>query len=173
MSSIARRSIRTTAAAAGIAALGLGFAGPALAAPSVPELPALDTTAAPAVDTAVPGTEAFTRAADTAQTGMPALPDAFAFQSPSAGPAAVDPSYLSTFDPTSYMGSVDSASVPTEMNAAAMPASPSALPSTDGLANLDGTFNGASVNNDTPALPSLDMANAFADLASQAGVPSI
>jgi len=169
MSSIARRSIRTTAAAAGIAALGLGFAGPALAAPSVPELPALDTTAAPAVDTAIPGTEALTQAAGTAQTGMPALPDAFAFQAPSGGPAEIDPSYMSTFDPTAYMGSLDSASVPTEMNAAALPSAPS----TDGLANLNGTFNGASVNNDSPALPSLDTANAFMGLASQAGVPSI
>jgi hypothetical protein len=165
MSSIARRSIRTTAAAAGIAALGLGFAGPALAAPSAPELPALDTTSAPALDTAVPGTEAFTRAADTAQTGMPALPEAFAFQAPSASPAAVDPSYMSTFDPTAYTGSLDSASVPTEMNAAALPSAPS----TDGFANLNGT----SVNNDSPALPSLDSANAFTGLASQAGVPSI
>ncbi len=175
MSSIARRSIRTTAAAAGIAALGLGFAGPALAAPSVPELPALDTTAAPAVDTAVPGAEALPQVAGAAPTGMPALPDAFAFQAPSAGAAAIDPSYMSTFDPTSYMGSVDSASLPTEMNAAAVPAAPSmsALPSTDGLATLNGTFNGASVNNDAPALPSLDTANAFTGLASQAGVPSI
>jgi hypothetical protein len=175
MSSIARRSIRTTAAAAGIAALGLGFAGPALAAPSVPELPTLDTTSAPALDTAVPGTQAFTQAAETAQTDMPALPDAFAFQAPSGGAAAIDPSYMSTFDPTSYMGSLHSASLPTEMNAAAMPSAPSmtALPSTDGLATLNGTFNGASVDNGSPALPSLDTANAFTGLASQAGVPSI
>lgn len=39
MSSLARRSLRTTAAAAGIAAIGVGLAGPALAAPALPELP--------------------------------------------------------------------------------------------------------------------------------------
>lgn len=42
MSSLARRSLRTTAAAAGIAALGLGFAGQALAAPELPALPGAD-----------------------------------------------------------------------------------------------------------------------------------
>ncbi|MGI5126626.1 hypothetical protein ACQEVB_07390 [Pseudonocardia sp. CA-107938] len=172
MSSNARRSIRTTAAAAGIAALGIGFAGPALAAPSasdLPEAPALDAPSAPAGDSAVPGLEAFTQAADTAHSGMPALPDAFSFQAPtidgaSIAPAQhpqVDPSYLST-----HMPSVESLAVPTEMNAAS-------LPGTDGIANLDGTFNGHNVNNDSPALPSLDTANAFTSLLPQAGMPSL
>jgi hypothetical protein len=162
MSSIARRSIRTTAAAAGIAALGLGFAGPALAAPSVPELPTLDAASVPDAGT-VPGLGAFTPAAETS---MPALPDAFSFQAPSTDAAQVDPSYMSVFDPTAQMGSLKSLTLPTEMNAAS-------LPGTDGLANLNGTFNGRSVNNDAPAMPSLDTANAFTGLASQAGVPSI
>lgn len=39
MSSLARRSLRTTVAAAGLAAIGVGIAGPAVAAPAVPELP--------------------------------------------------------------------------------------------------------------------------------------
>ena len=162
MSSIARRSIRTSAAAAGIAALGLGLAVPALAAPSVSDLPALDTTSAP-----TPGLGAFTPSSDAAQSSMPALPGAFAFQAPTTDAATIDPSYMSTFDPTAYTGSVKSMPLPTEMNAAA-------LPGTDGFATLHGTLNGASVNNDAPAaLPSLDSANAFTGLASQAGVPSI
>jgi hypothetical protein len=166
MSSIARRSIRTTAAAAGIAALGLGFAGPALAAPSVSDLPGLDPTSAPALDSAVPGTAAFTPVADSAPSSMPALPDVFSFQAPTTHAATIDPSYLSAFNPTAYTGSVGSPSVPTEMNAAA-------LPGTAGLATFNGAFNGASVNNDAPALPSLDTANTFTGLASQAGVPGI
>ena len=50
MSSLARRTLRTTAAAAGIAALGAGLAGNAMAAPAV-------DTDAPTPDTAstVPG----------------------------------------------------------------------------------------------------------------------
>ncbi|WP_345606380.1 hypothetical protein [Pseudonocardia adelaidensis] len=50
MSSLARRSLRATAAVAGIAAAGVGLAGPAFAAPADPERPSTDE-AAPAPDT--------------------------------------------------------------------------------------------------------------------------
>jgi hypothetical protein len=50
MSSLARRSLRATAAVAGIAAAGVGLAGPAFAAPAAPERPSSDD-AAPAPDT--------------------------------------------------------------------------------------------------------------------------
>jgi hypothetical protein len=169
MSSIARRSIRTTAAAAGIAALGLGLAGPALAAPSVsdlPAVPALDPTDAPAVDTAVPGLGAFTRAADTARSSTPALPDAFSFEAPKLDSGAVNPSYLSSFHPTAYTGSVDPRSLPTRINAAT-------LPRTGELVSVDSTVNGHRIKNEEPALPSLDTANAFTGLASQSAVPGI
>lgn len=152
MSSTARRSIRTTAVAAGIAALGIGVAGPALAAPSaadVPELPALDVAGAPAVDTAVPGMAAFTQATDT---GMPALPDAFAFDAPS----------------------LDSASVPTEMNAASLPAAPD----TSGVVNTDGTgldvagspdpASAAGFSQGVGALAQMDTMKSFADIAQKA-----
>ena len=49
MSSLARRTLRTTAAVAGIAAAGVGLAGPAFAAPVAPERPSTDE-AAPAPD---------------------------------------------------------------------------------------------------------------------------
>jgi hypothetical protein len=45
MSSLARRSLRATAAAAGIAAAGVGLAGPAFAAPAAPERPSTDDAA--------------------------------------------------------------------------------------------------------------------------------
>ena len=150
MSSTARRSIRTTAVAAGIAALGIGIAGPALAAPSadVPELPAPDVAGAPAVDTAVPGTD-FTQATDA---GMPALPDAFAFDAPS----------------------FDSASVPTEMNAASLPAAPD----TSGVVNTDGTgldvagspdpASAAGFSQGVGALAQMDTMKSFADIAQKA-----
>jgi hypothetical protein len=50
MSSLARRTMRATAAVAGIAAAGVGLAGPAFAAPAAPERPSRDE-AAPAPDT--------------------------------------------------------------------------------------------------------------------------
>jgi hypothetical protein len=49
MSSLARRSLRATAAVAGIAAAGVGFTAPAFAAPAAPERPSTDD-AAPAPD---------------------------------------------------------------------------------------------------------------------------
>jgi hypothetical protein len=48
MSSLARRSLRATAAVAGIAAAGVGLAGPAFAAPADPEQPSSTDEAAPA-----------------------------------------------------------------------------------------------------------------------------
>lgn len=157
MSSLARRSIRTTAAAAGIAALGIGIAGPALAAPSVADLPALDPTSAPAVDTAVPGMADFTKVADTAPASMAELPGAFAFEAPSLDTASVP--------------SVESLSIPTEMNAAALPSAPD----TSGVVNTDGTgFDVQGVPNvqdaagTAGALAALDTAKTFADLAQKA-----
>ena len=50
MSRLARRTLRATAAVAGIAAAGVGLAGPAFAAPAAPERPSTDD-AAPAPDT--------------------------------------------------------------------------------------------------------------------------
>ncbi|MDN5858365.1 MAG: hypothetical protein L0H84_07055 [Pseudonocardia sp.] len=154
MSSIARRSVHTAAAAVGIAALGTGIAGPALAAPSVsdlPELPALDAASVPAVGAVVPGMAEFVRAAETARAGMPALPPAFAFQTP-----------------------LDAASVPTRMNVASLPAAPS----TDGMLATEGTgveFAGVpdvaavkTLTGNVGALADLDSATMFADLAQQA-----
>jgi hypothetical protein len=52
MSRLARRTLRATAAVAGIAAAGVGIAAPAFAAPAAPERPSTDEAApAPAPDT--------------------------------------------------------------------------------------------------------------------------
>lgn len=149
MSSFARRSLRTTAAAAGIAALGVGIAGPALAAPGVPELPALDAFGAPAAATDVPGMAAFTDAADA----FAALPDAFAFEAPA-------------YDAPELDAPVDSM---------AIPADASSVPSTDGVVTMDGgqvqgapSADPTSALSNAPALPSLDSASMFTDLAQKA-----
>mgnify|MGYP001110228669 CR=1 FL=1 len=145
MSSFARRSIRVTAAAAGIAALGVGFAGQALAAPSlpeVPELPAVDPAALPSVDS-VPGLDSFTQVVDTVQSSTPSvtdLPDAFHFEVPTVDTGAFE---TGSVDPTSALPSLD---VPTELAAAS-------LPSAD-VASFNGSVNSYQVSN--PALPSLD-----------------
>lgn len=196
MSTLARRSVRTTAAAAGIAALGIGFAGPALAAPSassLPELPALDTMSAPAVDSAVPGMDDFARAADTAHTSLPDLPGAFTFESPTVDAdsvrassidptanaptdaAAVDPtsfapslspsSVLPSFDPAAYVPSAGAASIPTEMTASELSVSDRIITMDGGPSRVQTSPEASS--NDVAALPSLDSMSMFSDLAQQ------
>lgn len=90
MSSLARRTLRTTAAAAGIAALGAGLAGNAVAAPAV-------DTDAPTPDTAstVPGGLSSSPLAAlpsaTAVPNLSNLPMLFVFQAPTvttAGPVS-------------------------------------------------------------------------------------
>ena len=70
------RTLRITAAAAGIAALGVGIAGPAFAAPSVPslpELPAADTLHAPAT----PDLSSFAHTVAATAHSFAVMPDAF------------------------------------------------------------------------------------------------
>jgi hypothetical protein len=72
MSSFARNSVRATAAAAGIAAIGLGIAAPAMAAPTMPSVPQSPSQGAAQVPSA---TSAATRAATTpAVAATPARP---------------------------------------------------------------------------------------------------
>lgn len=81
MSSLARRTLRTTAAAAGIAALGAGLAGTAMAAPAAEsEAPAPETApASQGLQSVVPlaGLPGTSAVPDLAE-----LPAAFAFQGP-------------------------------------------------------------------------------------------
>lgn len=112
MSSLARRSLRTTAAAAGIAALGLGFAGQALAAPALPELPAM------------PGADGLGEAGLPAGPTAPALPSEDGFFMP--GVANIEMPAISTAAPALPSG--DAFAVPTapELAAPEAPASPAA-----------------------------------------------
>jgi hypothetical protein len=84
MSSLARRSLRTTAAAAGIAAIGVSFAGPVLAA-ELPALPGADALGAPDL-AALPEMLGGLPAAPAA--GLAQLPDLFSFQMPSTTPGS-------------------------------------------------------------------------------------
>ena len=85
MSSLARRTLRTTAAAAGIAALGAGIAGNAVAAPAESAAPTPETTSAlAALPTALPLTDL-----PSAQA-MPALPMLFVFEGPTVTTSALD-----------------------------------------------------------------------------------
>ncbi|MFD1650775.1 hypothetical protein, partial [Pseudonocardia alaniniphila] len=95
MSSFARRTIRTTAAAAGIAALGVGFAGQAFAAdtPELPTLPDVDALGALA-DADLP-VDVLGSLPEAPTADLAALPDAFSFDAASFVTDGVDASALS------------------------------------------------------------------------------
>lgn len=81
MSSLARRSLRMTAAAAGIAAVGVGIAGPAVAAP-LGLVPASDSSGPAAPD----ATQLLGNGSTTPPSvGSTQLPDLFQFSSPMTG----------------------------------------------------------------------------------------
>ncbi|MCW0212023.1 MAG: hypothetical protein OJJ54_01575 [Pseudonocardia sp.] len=118
MSSLARRTLRTSAVVAGAAALGAGFAGQALAAPSLPELPAAPELAAPEL-----------AAPELAAPELPsldalALPGVFNFEMPTV---------------TTQTAPENASAVPASMRTAGLPAGPElpalpALPGADALA---------------------------------------
>jgi hypothetical protein len=87
MSSLARRTLRTTAAAAGMAALGVGLAGNALAAPADSEPASTPESAQPALPALPVGNPL---ASLPSGAHAPALPMLFVFQAPTintAGPS--------------------------------------------------------------------------------------
>ncbi|HVL86296.1 MAG TPA: hypothetical protein VM367_18670 [Pseudonocardia sp.] len=83
MSSLAR-GLRTTAAAAGIAALGAGLAAPALAAPQAPALPGPDALEAPAAPEVGELEGMLAELGESPSVGAAELPEPFAFELPSA-----------------------------------------------------------------------------------------
>jgi hypothetical protein len=76
--SLARRTLRTTATAAGIAVLGIGLGGTAFAAPEAPEAPAPE----PAATTDSAATDGLLTKVASTPTGMSDLPTAFTFENP-------------------------------------------------------------------------------------------
>lgn len=158
MSSLARLTLRTTAAAAGIAAIGAGLAAPALAAPELPAAPSSDG----------PGS-------------LPAAPAAGMLGSLPAAPSASHLPTLVSFE----MPKVSTAG-PELPSAGRLPAAPAApalpsagktpsLPRTDGITNVEGAnhvntpaSDVAPGNNDAGALASMDTAKTMAGMAQKA-----
>jgi hypothetical protein len=86
MESLARRGVRTTVAVAGLAALGVGLATPAFAAPNFPEVSGVgnnSTTAA--TDQQAGSSSEFTKASDA----LTKLPGKFNFEMPKANSTTV------------------------------------------------------------------------------------
>lgn len=176
MSSPARRSLRTTAAAAGIAALGLGFAGQALAAPALPAMPALPGAdglgdaglpAAPALPSEdgffMPGVANIEMPAIT--TAAPELPAGDAFAVPTAPELAAPgaPNFASPEFAAPDLGGAES-----------LPSVPEA-PATDGMMDTDfdvehgedataPTGSDATAQNTDSAMAGLDMASSVMEL---------
>lgn len=78
MESLARRGVRTTVAVAGLAALGVGLAAPAFAAPNFPDVSGLGNSSTAATDQQAGSSSEFAKASDALTT----LPGKFNFEMP-------------------------------------------------------------------------------------------
>ncbi|MHA6779424.1 hypothetical protein ACVGOW_00250 [Pseudonocardia saturnea] len=179
MSSLARRSLRTTAAAAGIAALGLGFAGQALAAPELPALPGADglgdagLPAAPALPSEegffMPGVANIEMPAIS--TAAPELPSGDAFAVPTAPDLAAPeaPAFAAPAAPAA-----PDMAAPDLAGAESLPSVPEA-PATDGAVDTDfdvengedatAPHSDGGAQSAGSALAGLDMARSLMELA--------
>lgn len=112
MSSLARISLRTTAAAAGIAAIAVGLAGQALAA-EPPALPGADALTGAGLPAAPDLSHVANVELPSVSTAGPELPALEAFELPQLAAAAPE-----------APGLPDAASLPTAPDAASLPAAP-------------------------------------------------
>ena len=132
MESLVRRSVRTTVAVAGLAALGVGLAAPAFAVPGVPDVSGIGSS--PTTDQPPGASTGFTKATDAMST----LPGLFQFAPPSAdqsAPAEAAPaeSATSTESAQESPESTEQAPAATTPEQAAVPAAtPGVLPSIPG-----------------------------------------
>jgi hypothetical protein len=142
MSSLARRSLRTTAAVAGIAAASVGLAGPATAAPAEPERPGTDG-AAPA----------------PADSGSPNL----AGDLPPAPEAAELPMLFTFEGPSVYTADQGLAELPT---ADQLPTVGDAVSTDDAgqVVDSDVTYQASAPRDQDGAMSGLDTASTFGDL---------
>jgi hypothetical protein len=169
--SLARRTLRTTAAAAGIAAVGVGLAAPAFAAPELPAAPSTDELGALPAAPDASAAQHMLAALPAAPTSMPDLPTLVSFEMPSmttAGPelpAAPDAHALPA-----------APELPAAPDAHALPAAPE-LPAAPDLPSFEGTnqVNGPSTDpahylgqNEVGAMSALDTAKAMTELAQKA-----
>jgi hypothetical protein len=149
MSSLARRSLRATAAVAGIAAAGVGLAGPALAAPTAPERSSTDGVAPAAPD------------AGTGPNVVDALP-------PAPKEAELPP--LFTIERPGVHTS-DHTADHTADHARPTPPAADQLPSADDAVNVDNRNTDAefrSTQEQDSALQQLDAASMFRDVSDPA-----
>jgi hypothetical protein len=178
MSNLARRTLRTTAAAAGMAALGVGLAGNALAASSVPE-PEQATGPEPALP-ALPGlsTENPLASLPGVPAG-PALPMLFVFQGPTvhsptintAGPSSPDALRLPVAAPVNTSASAAPQSAQSAQSTRSTePAEPTEPGSTRAQAGPAQAALAGPGADQVSALSGLDSANLFDDLASESVV---
>jgi hypothetical protein len=154
--SLARRTLRTTAAAAGIAAVGVGLAAPAFAAPELPAAPSTDELGALPAAPDASAAQHMLAALPAAPTSMPDLPTLVSFEMPS----------MTTAGPE----------LPAAPDAHALPAAPE-LPAAPDLPSFEGTnqVNGPSTDpahylgqNEVGAMSALDTAKAMTELAQKA-----
>lgn len=165
MSSLVRRSLRTTAAAAGIAAVSVGLAGPALAVPALPEAPQAPENAQAPGTTEVP--DAGGVEAGQLMDDAPAAPEAPAEEFVVPGIVNFEMPTITTAAPALPAG-----------DAFALPAAPAApgngMPDTEGVAEFEAdpgeapsteSFEG---QNSVGAMQALDMASLAMEMAQSA-----
>ena len=159
MSSLARRALRTTAAAAGIAALGTGLAGNAVAAPAAgPEAPTPGPTAAPqGLTSALPLAGLPSTPAVPGLTNLPML---FVFEAPTvntAGPSTpatnvdviANSQRVVGSDTTNQQGSADNGDDRDDADrTSSTPARDGALSALDTAGLFGGLAPGSDVNTD-------------------------
>ena len=168
MSSLARRTLRTTAAAAGIAALGAGIAGNAVAAPAESAAPTPEATSALAalpagLPTALPLTDL-----PSAQA-MPALPMLFVFEGPTvntSGPARTS-APADTSSPGSVAAQAGQASTVQRIPGSDQVPGIDAVPALDAVALPVSGQSAAQQASSVPALSALDSGGLFDGLAQQ------
>lgn len=151
MSSFARRSMRATAAVAGITAVGVGLAGPAFAAPEVSDRPGTDGTAPAAPD------------AGSTPNILGDLPSA---------PGPADLPQLFTVEDTSVYtadGSLPELPTPDQLPADQLPDAGDVvnIEGADQVAGSDIEYQAAAPQERGSAMQELDAASMFGDLTGQ------
>lgn len=176
MSSLVRRSLRTTVAAAGIAALGVGLGGHAFAAPELPALPGADGLGAPALPD-LAGMTGMLGQLPAAPRDMSDLPQLFTFEGPTVNTAGPAPAFAGL--------PIAPAAPGLELPALPLLAAPTSSATANGLADMDLAGTGFQTPSNevqspdpqseaTGALAGLDTAKMMAEMAQSAmnGQPS-
>lgn len=173
MSSLARRSLRTTATAAGIAAIGVGLAGHAFAAPDLPGLDGvdgLDTTAVPGLSE-MPVAPTTPTTPDAPSEEGANVPGVLNFETPTVNTAAPELPAGDAFAlPTAPEGlDTDSLAAPEAPTAPEAPSTDGAVDMGDGIEHQ---FNGPTPDglgqNNLGAMQALDMAELAMEMAQSA-----